>query len=151
MSSIWRFLHYASFIAWIGGALAALVASSAMRRLDRPFWGGIAEVQGAIYRVLVGPGAMVSVATGLMLTFGMYGVLSVRVGPWLGSMQGLGLLGALVTLLAAMPAASRLSRMEPTGESAAAFDRVQRRLTIAGSTGLALALAALVAGALYRG
>jgi hypothetical protein len=110
----------------------------------------VAEVQGALHRILVGPGAMVSVATGLMLTFGMYGVLSVRVGPWLGTMQATGVLGALVTLLGAMPAAARLSRLEPTGETAAAFDQVHRRLTIAGAVGTGLAIVALLAGALYR-
>lgn len=150
MNSTWQFLHYLSYAAWIGGALAALVAGGALRRLDRPLWGAVAEVQGAIYRILVGPGAIVSTASGLMLTFGMYGVLSVQVGPWLGTMQATGVLGTLVTLLVAMPAASRLSRLEPVGETAAAFDQVHRRLTVSGAAGLVLAVAALLAGALYR-
>ncbi len=151
MNATWRFLHHLSYIAWIGGALATLVAGATMQRLERPHWGGIAEVQGALYRMLVGPGAMVSVASGLMLTFGMYGALSGQVGAWLGTMQATGIAGALVTLLGAMPAASRLSRLEPTGETAAAFDATHRRLAITGSLGMLLALAALLAGALYRG
>lgn len=151
MTTAWRFLHYLSFIAWIGGALAAMVAGVACRRLDRSLWGGVAEAQGAIYRTLVGPGAAVSVFTGLLLTFRMYGELSGQVGTWLGSMQGLGLVAALVTLLGAMPAASRLSRLEPVGESAAAFDRARQRLAVTGSLGGTLALLALLAGSLYRG
>lgn len=150
MNDTWRFLHYASLVAWIGGALATMVAGFTMRRLERPHWGSIAEVQGALHRILVGPGALVNVASGLMLTFGMYGALSVHVGPWLGTMQATGVLGALVTLLAAMPAASRLARLEPTGESAAAFDAARRRLATSNAVAMALALVALLAGALYR-
>ena len=150
MTPFWRFVHYLALTAWIGGALAAMVAGLAMRRLDRSLWTGVAEAQGAIYRALIGPGAIVTVFTGLLLTFRMYGSLSVRVGPWLGTMQGVGLLAALVTLLGAMPAASRMARLEPTGETAAAFDRARRRLAIAGSIGGMLALLALLAGALYR-
>jgi hypothetical protein len=150
MTGLWRFLHFLSFLAWIGGGLAALVTARAMARLERPFWGGIADVQGAIYRTLIGPGAMVSMVTGLLLTFRMYGALSGQVGAWLGAMQLLGVLGTLVTLLVAMPAASRLSRAEPTGATAATFDALQRRVVTAGSLSTGLALLALLAGALYR-
>ncbi len=151
MTALWRFVHYFSSVAWIGGGLAVMVAGMTMRRLDRPFWGGIAEVQGALYRMMVGPGAMVSVASGLLLTFGMYGSLSVRVGAWLGTMQGVGAIAALVTLLAAMPSATRLSRLEPTGESAAAFDRLAARLVTTNGIATLLAALGLLAGALYRG
>jgi hypothetical protein len=150
VTPFWRFVHYLAFTAWIGGALAAMVAGLAMQRLERSLWSGVAEAQGAIYRAMIGPGAIVTVFTGLLLTFRMYGALSVQVGPWLGTMQGLGLVAALVTLLGAMPAASRLARLEPTGETAAAFDRARRRLAISGSIGGTLALLALLAGALYR-
>jgi len=151
MTAAWRFVHYLAFSAWIGGALAAMAAGLACKRLDRSLWGGVAEAQGAIYRALVGPGAVVTVFTGLLLTFRMYGELSGQVRSWLGTMQGLGLVAALVTLLGAMPAASRLARLEPTGETAAAFDRARRRLAVTGSIGGTLALLSLLAGALYRG
>lgn len=147
---MWRFVHYVAFTAWIGGALAAMVAGLALRRLDRSLWVGVAEAQAAIYRSMVGPGAIVTVFTGLMLTFKMYGAMSVQVGPWLGTMQGLGLIAAMVTLLGAMPAANRMARLEPTGETAGAFDQARSRLAIAGSIGGTLALLALLAGVLYR-
>lgn len=150
MTPLWRFVHYLAFTAWIGGALAAMVSGMAMRRLERSLWVGVAEGQAAIYRAMVGPGAIVTVFTGLLLTFRMYGAMSVNVGPWLGTMQGLGLLGALVTLLGAMPAATRMARLEPTGATAGAFDHARKRLAIAGSIGGTLALLALLAGALYR-
>jgi hypothetical protein len=151
VTATWRFLHYLAYTAWIGGALAAMVAGLACKRLDRSLWSGVAEAQGAIYRTLVGPGAVMSVFTGLLLTFRMYGELSGQVGSWLGTMQGLGLIAALVTLLGAMPAAARLSRLEPIGETAAAFDRARQRLAVTGSISGTLALLSLLAGALYRG
>jgi len=148
--SAWRFVHYLSFIAWIGGGLAAMVAGIAMKRLDRSLWGAAAEIQAAIYRTLIGPGSIIAVISGLLLTFRMYGAMSGYVGPWLGTMQAAGLLGAVVTLLGAMPAASRLGRLEPTGDTAAAFDRARKRLAVTGSIGGMLAIVALLAGALYR-
>lgn len=150
MISLWRILHYLSFVAWIGGAGAVLVAGMTMRRLDRGFWGGIAEVQGAIYRTLVAPGAVINIATGLFLTFRMYGQLSGQVGAWLGTMQAAGMAAALVTLLGSMPAAGRLARMEPIGDSAQAFDATRRRLAVTGIVAVLLATLALLAGALYR-
>ena len=150
MGGFWRFVHFLSLAMWIGGALSAMVAGLAMQRLDRRLWGGVADAQAGIYRMLVGPGAMVNVASGLLLTVRMYGAMSGQVGTWLGAMQGLGLLAALVTLLGAMPAASRLTRLEPVGETAAAFDATRRRLALTGSIGGTLALLALLAGALYR-
>ena len=163
MSDVWRFLHYLSFIASasllgpillrgrqfdlvFGGALAAMVAGITMRKVDRSLWSGIAEAQGGIYRTMVGPGAMVSVLSGIMMTFAMYGQLSASVGAWLGMMQGVGIAAALVTLLAA----ARVARIDPAGERAAAFDAARTRLAITGSIGGLLALIALLAGALYR-
>jgi hypothetical protein len=131
--------------------MAVLIADMVSQRLDRSFRGGIAEVQGAIYRGMVGPGALLSVLSGLMLTFKMYGQFSTSVGAWLGTMQGVGVLATLITLLGAMPAATRLSRLEPVGESAQLFDATATRLRIAGGIGTFLACVALLAGALYRG
>ncbi|MEO8478219.1 MAG: hypothetical protein ABI542_01205 [Gemmatimonadota bacterium] len=150
MTHVWRFIHLLAFTVWIGGMASVVVAAGAYAHVDRRHWGGVAEVQSALYRILVGPGALLSVASGLMLTFQMYGVMSTRVGAWLGSMQALGVLAALVTLLGAMPAAARLARLDPTGDTAPAFDAGRIRLGRMTLIGALLALLALGAGALYR-
>lgn len=126
------------------------MAGITMKRLDRSLWGGVADAQAAIYRTLVGPGSILTVASGVVLTFRMYGALSGQTPAWLGMMQGMGLVGALVTLLGAMPAAFKLSRLEPLGETAAAFDAARMRLRITGAVGGIFSFLALVAGALYR-
>jgi hypothetical protein len=122
-----------------------------MRQIDRGLWGAAVDAQAAIYRVLIGPGAMGVILSGILLTFRMYGTMSGGgASPWMGTMQGAGILGALVTLLGAMPAASKLSRLEPIGTQEAAFNAQRKRLAIAGSIGGTLGLIALLAGALYQ-
>lgn len=128
-----------------------MVSGVVMRSLDRAFWGAIVDVQAMLYRVLLGPGAVVTVMSGLFLTFGLYGRLSGQVAAWLGLMQGCGLIAALITLLGAMPAAARLTRLEPLGATAGAFDAARRRLVATGAVAGIFGVVALVAGALYRG
>ena len=150
MSPVWRLVHFLAFVAWLGGGLGVMIAGITMNRLDRSLWGGVADVQAALYKYLVGPGSILTVASGVVLTLRMYGALSGQTPPWLGMMQGMGLLGALVTLLGAMPAASKLARLEPLGGTAAAFDAARTRLRITGMIGGLFSCLALVAGALYR-
>ncbi|HEY4319961.1 MAG TPA: hypothetical protein VGM77_02195 [Gemmatimonadales bacterium] len=151
MTGIWYFVHFLAFTAWIGGALAAMVSGLAMQRMHRSVWGAVVDAQAAIYRTLIGPGAAVVVISGVVMTMEMYSRLSGgSAGPWLGTMQGAGILGALVTLVVAMPTAMKLSRLEPMGPEAAAFDHLRSRLAISGSIGGTLGLLALLAGALYQ-
>ncbi len=147
----WRVLHFVGLVAWLGGGMAVMVSGVVMRSLDRAFWGAIVDVQAMLYRVLLGPGAVVTVMSGLFLTFGLYGRLSGQVAAWLGLMQGCGLIAALITLLGAMPAAARLTRLEPLGATAGAFDAARRRLVATGAVAGIFGVVALVAGALYRG
>jgi hypothetical protein len=150
MSGFWLFLHMFATTIWIGGGLAVMVAGIAMKKMDRSVWGGVVDAQAAVYRTLVGPGAMLSVASGVILTFEMYNRLAVKVSPWMGAMQGLGLIGALVILLGSVPLVGKLSRLEPLGPDAPQFDRLRVRLAIFGATSGTLGLLALLAGSYYR-
>jgi hypothetical protein len=150
MNSFWRIAHFVSFVAWIGGGMAVMVAGLVMKRLDRSLWGGVADVQAGLYRWLLGPGSIIAVVSGLILTLRMYNGMAVQVGAWLGMMQLCGLIGGLVTLLGAMPAAGKIARLEPLGETAAAFDAARRRMVITGMIGGTFSFLALVAGVLYR-
>lgn len=151
MNGFWRVAHYVSFVMWIGGAMGVMVAGAVMKKLDRSLWGGVADVQAGLYRWLLGPGSIVAVASGLILTLRMYnGMSGSNISHWMAMMQLFGILGGLVTLLGAMPAAGKLSRLEPLGETAAAFDAARRRMVINGMIGGTLSFLALVAGAMYR-
>jgi flagellar biosynthesis component FlhA len=67
---------------------------------------------------------------------------------WLVIMQGAGLVAALLTLLIALPTASKLSRLDPGGETARYFDELRQRQRIVGSIAGTLGLVALFAGAM---
>jgi hypothetical protein len=147
---VWVFLHILGFTLWIGGALAAMVAGVAGRREDRAGLGTVVRTQAAVQKLLVAPGALLAVLSGLMLTFT---VTSVRGGEagfniWPVLMQGAGILGALLVLLVGLPTAAKLARLDPEGPGAAYFDELRQRQRVVGSVAGVFALAALVGGAM---
>jgi hypothetical protein len=147
---LWLVLHIIGFTLWIGGALAAMVAGIASRREDRAGLGAVVRSQAAVQKILVAPGALLSVLSGLMLTFA---VTSLRGGEhgfnvWLVLMQGTGLIGALLVLLVGLPTAAKLARIDPLGPGAAYFDELRQRQRVVGSVAGVFALAALVGGAM---
>ena len=89
MNSLWLFLHLLGFTMWIGGGLASMFAGIAGRQEDRAGLGVVARVQAAIHRVLVLPGAVLTVLSGLMLTFRVTGAYATA-NTWLIVMQGTG-------------------------------------------------------------
>jgi len=147
---LWLFLHIVGFTLWIGGALAAMVAGIAGKREDRAGLGAVVRVQAAVQRILVAPGALLAVLSGLMLTFA---VTSLRGGDagfnlWLVLMQGAGVVGALIVLMVGLPTAAKLARLDPEGPGAAYFDELRQRQRVVGSVAGVFALAALVGGAM---
>ena len=150
MIRLWLFLHILGFTLWIGGALAAMVAGIASRHEDRAGLGAVVRTQAAVQKVVVAPGALLSVLSGLMLTFS---VTSLRGGEagfnlWLVLMQGTGLVAALIVLMVGLPTAAKLARVDPEGPGAAYFDELRQRQRVVGSVAGLLALAALVGGAM---
>jgi hypothetical protein len=147
---LWLFLHLVGFTLWIGGALAAMVAGIAGKREDRAGLGTIVRTQAAVQKILVAPGALLAVLSGLMLTFTVTSLRGGEVGfnLWLVLMQGAGIVGALIVLMVGLPTAAKLARLDPEGPGAAYFDELRQRQRIVGSVAGVLALAALVGGAM---
>jgi hypothetical protein len=146
---VWLLLHLLGFTMWLGGALASMVAGLATRREGRAELGGVIRAQTAVQKILIAPGALLTVLSGLILTF----QVSARPGfvgfnAWLMLMQGAGILAALITLLVGLPTASRLGRLDPTGPHADYFDELRQRQRIVASVSGTLGLLALVAGAM---
>lgn len=153
MSGVWILLHLLGVILWLGGAFAAMAAGAGARALDRPQQATVARVQAQLHRLLIGPGALITVLSGLVLTLRVYGALNDSGSPslWLAVMQVAGMLGALLVLFIAVPTASRLSRIDPTGQYGPLFDDLRKRQAVVGSVAGTLGLVALVGGALMRG
>lgn len=152
MIRFWLFLHLLGFTMWLGGGLAVMVAGIASKREERAGLGAVVRAQAAVYKAIIGPGALLAVLSGLILTFSVSARIGELVGfsLWLLIMQGAGVLGALVVLLIGLPTAGKLSRLDPMGAGAAYFDELRQRQRVVGAVSGTLALLALVAGALVR-
>jgi hypothetical protein len=150
VSRLWLFLHLLGFTLWLGGAIAAMIMGVAARREDRQGMGAVVRAQGSLMKVAIAPGALLAVLSGLILTFQLSGSSGELVGfnIWLVIMQGAGLVAALLTLLIALPTATKLSRLDPSGETARYFDELRQRQRVVGSISGTLGLTALFAGAM---
>ena len=150
MIRAWLFLHLLGFTLWLGGGLATMIMGIAARREDRHGLGAVVRAQGSLMKVAIAPGALIAVLSGLILTFSLSGSGGELVGfnIWLVIMQGAGLVAALLTLLISLPTATKLSRVDPTGDTARYFDELRQRQRIVGSISGMLGLVALFAGAM---
>ena len=149
MRAILVFLHLLGQVAWLGGALAAMTIGIASRREEKSQMGPTVRLQSAIYRTLIGPGALVVVLTGILLTLKMYNqATAIGLSRSLMAMQGLGILGALIILVHTLPTSTKLARLEPAGPAAPIFEGLHRRVKLSGMVASILGMFALVAAAL---
>jgi hypothetical protein len=147
---LWVFLHIIGFTLWIGGGLASMVAGIVSKGEERAGLGAVVRAQAAVQRMLVAPGALLTVLSGVMLTFAMTSLRGGEAGfsLWLMLMQGAGLVGALIVLLVGLPTSSKLVRIDPLGPNAAYFDELRQRQRVTASIAGVFAVAALVGGAM---
>lgn len=147
--SLWLFLHLLGVTLWMGGGFSAMAVAIASNAEARPALATVARLQWAISRNLVFPGSLLTVVSGLFLTFKLMRGPAMGNG-WLVTMQVLGMVGALLALTLLVPTAAKLARLNPVGEHAAFFDRLRARQRMAGGVTGVLLLVALLAGAVYR-
>jgi uncharacterized protein with PQ loop repeat len=147
MIRLWLFLHLLGFTLWLGGAIAAMIMGIAAKREDRHGVGAVVRSQASLMKAAIAPGAIITVLSGLILTFKLSSDLP-GFNIWLVIMQGAGLVAALLTLLISLPTAAKLSRLDPMGEAAGYFDELRQRQRIVGSIAGTLGLLALLAGAM---
>ncbi len=139
-------VHLLGFVLWLGGAFASMVVGAASRREAPALFAAVARLQGAITSRIIAPGAAFVLLSGLWLTASRYpGAAMAQASPWLFVMQAAGAIGALVVLLAALPTAAKLSRIDPQGDTAPLFLLLRKRQSIVSSIAGTLALVALIA------
>ncbi len=151
MSRAWLFLHLLGFTMWLGGAIASMVVGIAAKAEERSGLGAVVRAQSQLTKVAIAPGSLLTVLSGLILTFRLSGGDFAGFSIWLVIMQGAGLIAALITLLIALPTAARLARLDPSGEAARYFDELRSRQRIVASIAGTLGLVALFAGAMLGG
>ena len=148
MTRVWLFLHLLGFTLWLGGAIAAMIIGFAAKREDRHGLGAVVRAQASLMKTAIAPGALLAVLSGIILTFQISGSDLPGFSIWLMLMQSAGLVAALLTLLIALPTATKLSRLDALGETARYFDELRQRQRIVGSISGTLGLLALFAGAM---
>jgi uncharacterized membrane protein len=150
VSRAWLFLHLLGFTMWLGGAIGSMIIGIAAKREDRSCLGAVVRSQSTLTKVAIAPGALLTVLSGIILTFQVSGGDFARFSLWLVVMQGAGVIAALLTLLITLPTATRLGRLDPMGEAARYFDELRQRQRIVASIAGTFGLVALLAGAMVR-
>jgi hypothetical protein len=148
VSRAWLFLHLLGFTMWLGGAIASMIVGIAARQEERSGLAVVVRAQSKLTKAAIAPGALLTVLSGLILTFQLSGGDLAGFSFWLVIMQTSGLIAALITLLIALPTAARLGRLDPHGEAARYFDELRARQRIVASISGTFGLVALFAGAM---
>ena len=151
MRGFWVFVHVLGFVLWLGGGLATMVLGVAAKQFAPDQRLSAYRLTSAIQRILLGPGAVAVVLSGILLS--MPYMKEGTVPGWLMLMMTSGILGALIAIGVTVPTAARLGRLQtdPRGELPESFAGLRKRLVIAGSVAGGLGLIALVAGTVLKG
>ncbi len=151
MRGFWLLVHVLGFTLWLGGGLATMVAGVSAKGFAPAERLKAYKLIGAMQRLLVGPGAIAVVLSGIFLSMPY-----MRAGDmpgWLSLMMGAGLVGALAAVGISVPTAARLARLEvdPRGELPEAFQALRKRQILAASIAGGLGLVAMFAVTLGKG
>ena len=93
MRGFWLFLHVMGFVAWLGGGLAVMLSGITAKYFPPDQRLAVYRVMSVVSRNLIGPGAVLVVISGIVLSVPYY--KSATVPTWLMAMQTLGFLGAV--------------------------------------------------------
>ena len=151
MRGLWLLVHVLGFTFWLGGGIATMVAGVTAKRLGTVERLSAYKLIGAIQRLLVGPGAIAVVLSGLVLAQPY--MKQGEPPAWLGLMMGAGILGAIAAVAISVPTAAKLARLEPdgSGQLPAAFQTLRKRQIIAATIAGTFGLIAMFAATLGRG
>lgn len=150
MRGLWLFIHAIGFTLWLGGGIATMMAGVTAKRFAPAERLAAYRLIGNVQRLLVGPGALAVVLSGIVLA--MPYMRQGAMPGWLNLMMGAGLLGALAAVAISVPTAARLARLEldPRGELPEAFPGLRKRQIWAASVAGGLGLVALFAATVLR-
>ncbi len=149
-----RFLHLLGQSLWVGGGIAAMTLALSTRGEESAVRAGVYRLLGRVHAMVIAPGALITVLSGFWLTMGL-----ARVGrgaelgkPGLATMQGAGIIAAILVLFIALPTANLLSRAslpDERGQLSPAFERLRKRQAVVSSVAGALAVLAMMGARLF--
>ncbi len=145
MRGFWMLVHVLGFTLWLGGGIATMVAGVTAKRLGAAERLAGYKLIGAVQRILVAPGAIAVVLSGLILSLPF--MKQGEVPGWMGLMMIAGLVGAIGAVTISVPTAAQLARLEPDsrGELPEAFHRLRKRQIFAATIAGGLGLVAMIA------
>jgi hypothetical protein len=151
MHGVWLLIHIVGFTLWLGGGIATMVAGVTAKGFAPDQRLAAYRLTSAVQRILVGPGAVAVVLSGVVLS--MRFMKSGAVPGWLMLMMLTGMVGALIALTISVPTAARLGRLEldPRGELPESFAALRKRQVVTASIAGGMGLIALMAGTVFRG
>jgi hypothetical protein len=139
---------------WVGGWLAAVLVTSSARDEPPQVRVRVAALVARVQTVLVGPGALLTVGSGILWTMALTGGggIESRVAP-IGTsiMTGTGILGGILVAVLAIPAALKLKAVAVTsddGRVLPVFDQFEKRLNVVSAIAGVCALVSLFAAVL---
>src|SRR3989442_12272109 len=109
MRGFWLFVHVIGFTLWLGGGIATMVAGVSAKSFEPGPRLAAYKLIGNIQRLLVGPGAIAVVLSGIVLA--MPYMRSGAMPGWLNLMMGAGLLGALAAAGLGGPTGAGVGRL----------------------------------------
>ncbi len=149
-----RFVHFFGMCLWLGGMVAAMVIAVAGRSESVSSRVCLFHVLGRVYSFVIGPGAVVTLLSGVGLmmstaqaTVGETGSL----GTWV--MEATGLLAGALVLFAGLPTAAKLARVADMADEDGLppiFDRLRKRLAVVAHAVAVLAVLSLYFGTVVR-
>lgn len=150
MRGFWLLAHLLGMTLWLGAGIATMVLGVAAKHFAPDHRLSAYQLTSAIQRILLGPGAVAVVLSGIVLS--MPYMKEGTVPGWLMLMMTTGILAALIAIGIAVPTAARLGRLslDPRGELPEHFRVLRMRLVWSSSIAGGLALIALAAGSLVR-
>jgi hypothetical protein len=150
MRGVWLLLHVIGFTLWLGGGIATMVAGVGAKGFGAPERLSAYRLIGAIQKILVGPGAIAVVLSGIFLAQPY--MKAGTVPGWLGIMMISGILGALGAVGISVPTAAKLARLQAEGgQLPAAFQTLRKRQIFAATIAGTFGLIAMFAATLGRG
>ena len=150
MRGFWLLAHFMGFSLWLGAGMATMIAGIAAKRYAPAERLAAYRLSGKIQGILVAPGVVVTVVSGIALMRPFMGGTGMTAG--LMVMIVAGLAGSAMALFFSVPLAQRMGRLEldPRGELPEALFALRKRQAVVASIAGGLAIVAMFGGTLFR-
>ena len=129
------FVHLFGMSLWIGGMVATMVLRANTKSAMGAERNAALRWTGRVYSLVVGPGALLTVVSGLVLTMSLAqrGASHLMAQPYIWVMEVAGLVAGVLVLFLALPTAATMARMADAaadGDLPPSFGGLQRRLSV---------------------